>query len=295
MGRSPTSPEPHHYAARCLAASGQDEFAKREYRLAHLFGDWTSLREAFVRYPGPGELLDIVPQTPEGLLAASSILADRPDEAREAYRRLWEGFLDTRGLAGFAETTLKVGREKEALELARELRTLEPLHPQSYVVASEALTSLGDEDAARTELDLGASRLPGNAAIFGAIGLRELASKHPGLAKTWFDRIVARTGPEIARKKVLIARALAAQGRTLEALREAQDAAATDRSYAFALEALARYAAAAGQFEVAVDALERAMRMNPARAEVYGELLRLLREKHSSQELRRAGDGDTRP
>ena len=38
MALNPTAPEPHQYVARCLAASGQGALARREYRLAVLYG-----------------------------------------------------------------------------------------------------------------------------------------------------------------------------------------------------------------------------------------------------------------
>ncbi len=287
MERNPTAPEPHRYAARCLAAAGQDESAKREYRLAYLYWDATALKEAYARYPEPGELLEIVPQTPDGLLAASYILADCPEEAREAYRRLWEEFLDKRGLAGLAQTTLKAGSPEEALQLARQLQQLEQLEPQGYVVASRALDDLGDPDSARAELELGAARLPGDPNVLAPLGYRELAARHPSQAKSIFDRIVARDAPTLSRKKLYLAHALEAQGRTPEALREAQDAVATDRSNIGALEAIARCSSAVGQFDVAIDALERASRLPSASAGRYEAALNELRARHAAQDLKR--------
>jgi len=66
-------------------------------------------------------------------------------------------------------------------------------------------------------------------------------------------------------KKLLVARSYFDQGRVGEALGQAQDAAASDRASAGALEGVAAYATAAGRFDLAIDALERAARLPGAK------------------------------
>jgi tetratricopeptide (TPR) repeat protein len=287
MGRNPTAPEPHRYAGRCLAAGGKGELAKREFRLAFLYGDGDALNEAFARFPEPGALVEIAPQTPSGLMAAARLLKERPAEAREAYRRAWEGFLDPWALGGLASVELKLGKTGEALKLARELEKRAPENAAGWVVAAQALEAQDDGAGAIAELEKGAARLPGKAAVLVPLGVRHLAAKRPSQARAVFEQIVAQEGPELARKKLLIARAFGDQGRTSEALATAQDASATDRESRAALEAVAAYAAAVGRFDLAIDALERAGRLAGATPGGYDERIAKLKAAALEQQLKR--------
>lgn len=286
MERNPTAPQPHRYAARCLAASGQAALAKREYRLAFLYGDRDALVEALRRFPEPGQLLEIAPETVDGLLTAASLLAKRPLEAREAFLRAWEGFLDPRALAGLARVTLELGDAADALKLARDLQRIAPEYAAGWVVAAQALEKLGDGGAGIVELERGASRLPGKGALLVPLGLRHLAAKRPSQARAVFEQIVAHEGPELAQKKLLVARSYSDQGRLAEALAAAQDAAATDRASAGALEAVSRYATDVGRLDLAVDALERAARLPTAKPGAYAERLTKLRAAAVEQRIR---------
>jgi tetratricopeptide (TPR) repeat protein len=277
MTRNPTAPEPHRYAARCLWGGGKEALAKREYRLAFLFGDRDALGEALQRFPEPGELLDVAPETVDGLIAAANLLSTRPAEAREAWKRAWDGFLDPRALAGLARVTLQLDDPAEALRLARELQRIAPDNASGWVVAAQALEKQGDGSAAVLELEKGATRLPGKGAILIPLGQRHLAAKRPSQARAVFEQIVAQEGPALAQKKLLIAMSYSAQGRLAEALAAAQDAAATDRSSVGALESVGSYAAAVGRFDLAVDALERASRLPTAKPGAYDERIARLR------------------
>jgi tetratricopeptide (TPR) repeat protein len=287
MSRNPTAPEPHRYAARCLAAGGKDALARQEFRLAFLYGDGDALREAFERYPEPGALLELAPQTLGGLRAAASLLAARPAEAREAWRRAWEGFLDPASLAGLASTTLRLGDAAEALKLARELQRIAPDHASGWLVAAQALEAQGDAAGGVAELEKGAVRLAGKAAVLVPLGQRHVAAKRPSQARAVFEQIVAHEGPELARKKLHVAQTYSMQGRLAEALASAQDAAATDRESAAALDAVARYAADAGRYDLAVDALERAGRLPGAKVGAYDERIARLKAAELEQRLRR--------
>jgi tetratricopeptide (TPR) repeat protein len=286
MVRNPTAPEPHRYAARCLWAGGKEALAKREFRLAFLYGDTESLAEADFRFPDPGELLEIAPETKAGLLAAAHLLTNRPEEAREALKRAWEQYLDPRALAGLARVTLQLGDADEALTMARQLQRLKPDDPDGWLVAGAALQKQGDPDAGLAEVEKGLPYLPGKASLLGPLGQRYLAMKRPSQARSIFEQIVARTGPEQSRKKLLVAAALAAQGRMVEALSTAQDAAAADRSDARPLEALSAYAAAAGRYELAIDALERSKALPNANLGAYEERLAKLKAGRLERELR---------
>jgi tetratricopeptide (TPR) repeat protein len=286
MTRNPTAPEPHRYAARCLAAGGKTALAKREYRLAFLYGDRDALAEALRRFQEPGELLQVAPETVDGLIAAATLLAQRPEEAKEAWTRAWEQFLDPRALAGLARVNLQLDDDAEALKLARELERLAPENPQGWLVAAQALEKQGDAGAGIAELEKGAERLAGKGAILVPLGVRHLAAKRPSQARAVFEQIVAREGPELATKKLFIARTYSEQGRMGEALATAQDAAATDRESVYALEVVSRYAADVGRFDLAIDALERAARLPKAKPGAYDERIAKLKSANLERQLR---------
>ncbi|MGB8932420.1 MAG: tetratricopeptide repeat protein, partial [Anaeromyxobacteraceae bacterium] len=287
MTRNPTAPEPHRYAARCLAAGGKPALAKREYRLAFLYGDRDSLGEALRRFPEPGELLEVAPETVDGLITAAQLLSKRPLEAKEAWKRAWEGFLDPRALAGLARVTLQLEDPPEALKLARELQRVAPENPAGWVVAAQALDAQKDGAAAIAELEKGAARLPGKGAVLVPLGVRHLTARRPSQARVVFEQIVAREGPELAGKKLLIARSFFDQGRVAEALATAQDAAETDRESVGALETVSAYAANVGRFDLAVDALERAGRQPKAKPGAYDERVAKLKAAALETQLRR--------
>jgi tetratricopeptide (TPR) repeat protein len=284
MARNPTAPQPHRYAARCLWAGGKEALAKREYRLAFLFGDRESLAEALQRFPEPGALLEVAPETMSGLVTAAQLLANRPEEAREAWKRAWEGYLDPRALAGLAGTTLRLGDADEALRLARELQRIAPENANGWLIAVGALEKQGDPAAAVEELEKGISRMPGKGALLVPLGQRLLAAKRPSQARAVFEQIVAREGPELASKKLWIARTYADQGRLAEALATAQDAAATDRSSAGALDAVSRYAAEIGRIDLAIDALERASHLPTSKPGAYDDRIAKLKAAKVARE-----------
>jgi tetratricopeptide (TPR) repeat protein len=291
MLRNPTAPEPHRAAAACLAAAGQDDHARREYRLAFLYGDRSALAEAFARYEAPGALLELAPDTPEGLLAAGHLLRARPAEAAEAWRRGWEAFGDPRALARLAETRLALDAPDDALRLARLLQQRAARDAAGYLVASRALDALGRPDDALRELELGAARLPGDAAVLASLGSRHLAQRRFSQAKATFDAIVAREGPALARKRLLVARALEGQGRLQEALREAQVAREVAPLDAAALETFSRLAAAVGRHDEAIDALEQAARAPAATPGAYDARLADLRRAREAQREQRLMQG----
>jgi tetratricopeptide (TPR) repeat protein len=286
MARNPTAPEPHRYAARCLAAGGKPALARREYRLAFLYGDRDALGEALRRFPEPGALLQVAPETVEGLIAAANLLAQRPEEAKEAWTRAWEQFLDPRALAGLARVNLQLDDAAEALKLARELQRVAPENPAGWVVAAQALEKQGDAGAGIAELEKGAERLAGQGAVLVPLGVRHLAAKRPSQARAVFEQIVAREGPELANKKLFVARTYFDQGRMAEALATAQDAAATDRESIGALEAVSRYAADVGRFDLAIDALERAGRLPKAKPGAYDDRIAQLKAAGLERQLR---------
>jgi tetratricopeptide (TPR) repeat protein len=286
MKRNPTAPEPHRYAARCLAAGGKSSLAKQEFRLAFLYGDGDALREAFARYPAPGDLIEIAPQTPEGLRAAAELLADRPEEARAVWQRAWESFLDPEALAGLARASLLLGDDAHALRHARELEERKPQVATGWILAASALDAAGDPSAARSELEAGLARNPNDDHLLANLGQRLILERRPSQARALFEKMAGRDDASLARKKVLIAWSLAAQGRVHEALTIAQDAASTDRASRSALESVAAYAADAGRLDLAVDALERAERLPGTKPGQYDKRLSELRAAALERQLK---------
>jgi hypothetical protein len=278
--------------AGCLARAGKDDLAAREYRLAFLYGDRSALAEASRRYPAPGALLAIAPDTPEGLLAAGDLLrAPRPADAAEAYRRAWESFRDPGALAALASTRVELREPEDALRLARALQQAAPDRVAGYTVAARALDALGRGDEAVRELELGAARLPGSEIVLLELGVRQLALRRFSQARATFEGIAARDPGAAARRKLWIARALEGQGRFQEALREASAARDATPEDPEALRTFSRLAAAVGRFDDALEALEVAARQPGARPGQYDAELASLRSARDAQRLRRMADG----
>jgi Tfp pilus assembly protein PilF len=291
MTRNPTAPEPHRSMASCLARAGRAALAKREFRLAFSYGDRTALEEANAWYPQPGALLDIAPDTPDGLWAAGVLLRDRPTEAAEVWNRAWESFREPRALAQLASTRLALHEDGDALALARELEKAAPHDPIGYVVAARSLDALGRRDEALRELELGAARLPGNSGVLAALGLRQLSQRRYSQARATFESIVAVEGPVLARKRLLVASTLEGQGRYQEALAEVQVARGLLPADGSVLAAFARIAEVVGRYDEAIDALEAAARQPATKAGAYDAKLVALRAARDEQRIRRMGQG----
>jgi len=290
MLRNPTAPQPHRAAARCLAASGQAEAARREFRLAFMYGDRDALEEAFYALDDSGTLLDVAPTTPYGLMTAANLLArlvpERPEEAGAVYRSAWEAFRLPAALAGLARATIASEEYEDALLMARELQIEAPTEASGYVVAAEALGRIGREDEAVAELERAAGLLPKRAEILFALGNRHMAAKRFSQAKLVFDRIIAREGRELSSKRLSIARALEAQGRFGEALKEARSAQETLPNEPGPLLAVARIAEKSSLYEIAIDAVERASRLPQVIPGSYDDLLDRLRQARNTQRTR---------
>lgn len=290
MLRNPTAPQPHRSAARCLAASGQAAAAKREYRLAFSYGDTGALREAFDAFDDSAVLLEVAPDTPAGLAAAGRLLfelvPERPEEAQEAYRRAWESFRQPWALAGLARATIAAGDVEAALQLARRLEQEQPTEPTGYLVAADALSRLDLPDEAIKELEKGSALLPKRAELLFALGNRHMAAQRYSQAKLVFDKVIAREGRELSTKRLSIARALEAQGRIGEALKEARAAQQSLPGEPGPLLAMARLAEKSSLFEIAIDAVERASRLPQSIPGAYDGQLAKLRVARDTQRIR---------
>jgi Flp pilus assembly protein TadD len=289
MRLNPTAAEPHRFAARCLAAAGRDSLARQEYRLAFLFGDREALKEAARRYSTLDELLTIVPDTPAGLGALSSLLLGmkRPTDAAEVLRRSWDEFRSLDALRSLSSVALQLGELEEALALARRLREQQPLDPASYLVASSALARVGRAEEARAELEQGVSRIPGSPPIVAALAEQALAARRFSEAARLAETMAARTAPEIASKRLFLARVFWAQGRMAEAIQEARSARDAVPNDAGPLLALASYCSQAGRYDEAIAAVERARSLPGARPGAYDSRLAELRTARQAQIDRR--------
>jgi tetratricopeptide (TPR) repeat protein len=95
--------------------------------------------------------------------------------------------------------------------------------------------------------------------------------------------ILARESPGVARKKLLIARALEGQDRYAEALRAAFDARDADPDSAPPLEAIARISARAGRYDEAIQALETASHKPGRTPEAYAEWIDKLKTARATR------------
>ena len=260
MALSPTAPEPHLYAARCLAAAGQDAFARREYRLAILYGRGDALREAADRYQEVDDLLQVVPETADGLLALGGLLLgrSRPADAARVFRIALDDLRDDRALLPLARALLAADELEEALALARRRTVEAPLDPQGWRLAAAALQAEGYDEEARETLAQGLAVIPGSPPLVEALVQRSLAARHPAEARRLAEGMAARTPAELAQKQLLIAATLGAQGRFGEAIERARSASAVLPAAPGPLLAVASYCQQAGRLDDAIAAVERA-------------------------------------
>lgn len=260
MQLNPTAPEPHQLAARCLAAAGQGPAARREYRLAGVFGSPTALEEAAGRFDQISALMEVVPDDADGLLRLGEFLsnAGRPEDAVVALRRALDEHQDTRALAPLARALVLAGEPEEGLAVARRRIQETPDDPEGWRFAANAQVALEQEEEARATLEEGLKRRPGSPRLVEALTYRLLAARRPAEARRVAEGMTAQTPFELALRELLIASSLAAQGRTSEALDRAQSASGYYPDSPWPLSAVSSYAQAAGRMDEAIAAVERA-------------------------------------
>ncbi len=258
MALHPTTPDPHYFAAWCLAAAKQDAPAKREYRLAYLFGRRDSLGAAFQWFPATPDMLKVAPESVEGLVSLGGLLADRRrlEDARAIFERAWSEYQDRTALARLGDVALDLGQPEEAIRWSLKLRELDPQWLSSYTVASSAYLKLDNPDAARHELELGAAQLPGNPDVAHALANLLIQQNRFAEARRVLGTALPRNSREVAQLHRMIGALLQREGRTLEAIAEleaARDALPTDVPIRAELSELL---AGAGRFNEAIDALQ---------------------------------------
>jgi Flp pilus assembly protein TadD len=297
MALNPTAPEPHQFAARCLAAAGQHPLARREYRLAMLFGSPTALSEAADRYPPVEELLQVAADTGDGLLALGQLLLSRqrPADAALVFRRALERSLDARALAPLAGALLSAGELEEALELARRRTREAPSDPHGWSLVAQALQAEGYDEEAGAALEQGLALNPGSPPLVEALVYRSLAARRTAEARRLADSMLVRTPAELASRQLLVAAALAAQGRLNEAVERARSAAAALPDAPGPLLTLAAYCEQAGRLDDAIAAVERAASLPGQRRGDHQARLDGLQQARAAQAQRRMTEELLRP
>jgi tetratricopeptide (TPR) repeat protein len=270
MALNPTAGEPHLYAARCLAAAGQDAVAKREYRLAFVYGRGEALSEAGHRWDTVEDLLSVAPDSPDGLLAAAGVLAGqgRKDESREVLRRDLEQYADGRAVVPLTYLLIEARWFDEALVLARRRQVEAPLDAEGWRLGVELLSRLEREDEIEPELDRGLARLPASPPLVTYQVQRAMAAHRYSEAKRLAEGMAARTPAELAQRHAWIAGVLSAQGRLGEALEQARSAAAALPDAAWPLQSVSSYCEALGRWDDAIAALEHAAAL-PGQDQAY--------------------------
>jgi tetratricopeptide (TPR) repeat protein len=259
MWLAPAMPAPHRWAAGCLAAAGEDTFARREYRLAFTLGDGAALAEAAARWSGADALAELVPETAEALSLLAGLLdgAGRRPEAAAVLRRGWEGLSDPDLLFRLGRLTAREEPER-ALEIARELRSREPDRPRGHVLAAEARARLGDGQGALRELEEGLARFPGAPELVLATGAELIRQRRFATAAQLLASIHHGTPSDAARARDMRITALRAQGRLPEAVAEARAARELDPRNVAASLRLADLLAQARLFDEAIGVLSAA-------------------------------------
>lgn len=287
MALYPAAPAPHLGTARCLV--GRDDVAaRREYRLAILFGT-DALAEAAARYPQLGHLLEITPETPDGVLAAGYLLEhSRPRDALSLFRRLLEEFEDDRALLPLARIHARLGEAEDAISLARQYSARHTADPAGYEVAATSLFRLGRDDEGRAELARGLAGSPGDPFLLRVSAERAMAARRWAEARRLADEVAPRNASELADKHLLAARALAGQGRLAEAIDRLRSALAARPERADVLLTLAGYCEQVGKLDEALDAVRRAAALPGAPVGAYTSRIAELETKRAAREANRA-------
>lgn len=283
MALHPTVPGPHRAMAGCLARTDAAA-AKREYRLAFLFGDLGVLADAAARFPRLEDLLEIAPATPEGLRVLSEYLAhQRPADAAIVYRTLREDFDDDGAALPLASVLLRLDRFDEASLLAREHSMRHPADPRGYVTSARALIAAGKEADAIEEIQRGLVACPGAAPLLQVLVERAGAAGRWSEARRMAEQIVATAPAELAARSLLIGRTFAAQGRYADAIERAQSASAVTPENPDPLAVMAAWCEAAGRYDDGIAAMRRADAVAGAPSRERADWIRRVEQRRDEQ------------
>ena len=259
MRRNPTQPEPHLHVARCLASAGQDAVARREYRLAFLFGRGDALAEAAGWWADVESLRAIVPDSGDGLLALGALLVERnrPEDAAAVFRAALEEHLDGRALLPLASALAATGDLDGALALARRRELESPLDPQGWRTAAGVLARQGRASDAVHEIEQGLARVPGSPPLVEVLVQHSFREHRFAEGKRLAEGMAARSRSELVQRELLVAEALEAQGRLGEAIDRARTASGYLPESTGPLDVLSRYCEQAGRYDDAIAVARR--------------------------------------
>jgi tetratricopeptide (TPR) repeat protein/O-antigen ligase len=283
MALAPNVPGPHRQAARCLAASGQHVFARREFRLAISLGDRDALAEAMRWYSAVPDLLEVTPATPAGLLwLGEALRKERPADARVPYTRAWEELGEPQALLALSELAYQLKDFATSEALARRHQVILPNHPGGYAVAAATLLEQGKRPEADEQFRLGMTRAPGRVQVLGPYAAMLTQDRRFVEARKMLAMVIPPNPADAARLRLAVADTYRAEGKMTQAIEEARAASAIAPTEPSVHESLANLCESAKRYDEAIAALERAATLaGPQRARFDKKLatLRLQREE----------------
>jgi tetratricopeptide (TPR) repeat protein len=233
-------------------------------------------------------MLQIVPESPEGLVALGSLLADhgRFSEARDIFERAWNDYGELVALVRLGDVALGLNQPELALTWSRKLHQRAPQSASAYTVAAAALLRLGQLDAAREELIHGASEQPGNPEILLRLSELLIKQKRFAQARKALSDMRPRSAVESAQIHRLISLTFSSEGRLSEAALEmeaARDADPKDPQLTFQLADLL---AQAGRYNQAIAALQAASELPRELQSAVSERILKLEARQSTERTR---------
>lgn len=257
MALNPSSPNSHFFAAKCLGPR-KDALARREYRLAFLFGRHDALADAFRRYPSLEDMLQVVPESADGLVALGALLADHQRflEAKDVFERAWNDYGDIVALARLGDVALALNEPELALSWSRKLHERNPQWASAYLVSADALLKLGQPEAAREELIAGASSQPGNPDILLKLSELLMVQRKFAQARQALLSARPRDSRESSQLHKSVAVTLQREGRTLEAIEQMEAAREQDPEDPNLRLELANMLAGSGRYAQAIATLQ---------------------------------------
>lgn len=292
MAKSPTSPDAHLFAARCLAASGQEQVALREYRLAYVFGRRDALPEAARRYPTLAALRQVVPDSADGLLELGVFLAAaRPADAATVFRIALQEHRDGRAELLLAHAEADSGNLEEALRVSLARTESTPRDAGAWRLASQLLGRVGRPEEAQAALRRGLEANPGAPPLVEAMVREAIAGRRFSEARRLAEEMSAVQTADQALRHGLLAAVSASQGRWGEAVERSEMAVTLEPARPWTHVELSRYLEAAGRLEEAITAARNALALpGPHVADTEARLERL-RLQLEAQDARRRQQG----
>ena len=267
-------------------------------RLRYLAGQHHSVRDASAR------ALALDPEDPRALEFQAQLVRDA--QGVRAALPLLERALalapDDLGLLGeYAATLGEAGRHRDMLRVARRMVEIDPRHPRAYYLQAVLAARAGLDDLARRLLSRTRGAYETVPAGLMLAGILELRAGNAALAVGRFDEL-ARRQPENATARLLLGRALLANGEANEVVARLGPAADRADASRYLLALVGRAHEQLGRRQEAARYLDRAAaaRVAPiavlatdggtsAAAAAVSEIRGLLAQGRNAEALNRAG------